>query len=187
MAGSAKKYRLSDITAFFTLKNFNLQNFISARRITPNCRFCYITHADNTLHHVATLGVVQRYLMKVPCTSSHYGDVHWPKGDWHWPTTARVISNRLKALILRACFEQTNSSLHIQDALIAQGKDLNGMQVFSQIISKCYRPSSATVKKATSLLEAMDLKKFPGENVTLFVQQATLRLAEIKLNLQMEN
>ena len=80
---------------------------------------------------------------------------------------------------LNSCTEPL--SLHIQDALTAQGKELNGIQVFNQIISKCYCPSPATVNRAIGLLEAMDLRKLPGESVTLFVQQAALLLlAEIK-------
>ncbi len=87
--------------------------------------------------------------------------------------------------LLNSCTELL--SIYLQEALIAQGLDLNGLQVFLQIMNTCYRPSSAPVKKAQAALEAMDLKQFPGENVTLFVQQATLHLAEIKMNIQMVN
>ncbi len=52
--------------------------------------------------------------------------------------------------LLNSCTEPL--SLHIQDALTAQGKELNGIQVFHQIISKCYRPSSASVRKAIASL-----------------------------------
>jgi len=76
--------------------------------------------------------------------------------------------------LMNSCSESL--SMGIQDSLTAQNLDLNGLNVFCQIISKCYRPSSATVKKAQAALEAMDLKNFPGENVSLFVQQATLHL-----------
>jgi hypothetical protein len=87
--------------------------------------------------------------------------------------------------LLNSCTEPL--SLHIQDALTAQGKNPNGLQVLYQITSKCYRPSSSIVKAKILLLEAMDLRKFPGESVTLFVQEASVLLAEIKLNIQMKN
>ena len=86
---------------------------------------------------------------------------------------------------LNSCSEQL--SLHIQDALVANGKDPNGLQVFFQIISKCYRPSSAVVKDKIKHLEAMDIRKFAGQNVTLYNQEAYTVISEIKLNLQMAN
>lgn len=88
-------------------------------------------------------------------------------------------------MLMNSCSEALK--LHIREALVATGKDLNGLQVFIQIVSKCYRPSSSTVKTLVLKLEAMDIKKFAGENVTLYNQESKVILQEIKLNVQMDH
>ena len=77
--------------------------------------------------------------------------------------------------------------IHVEDSLKAHKKPRTGVFVLLFILKKCYRPSPEKVKDLTDKLEAMDLRKFPGENVTLFVQEATRLLTEIKMNLTMEN
>ena len=77
--------------------------------------------------------------------------------------------------------------LFVEDSLAAHKKDHSGLYVLCYILKKNYRPSPEKVKKLEREVEAMDLRKFPGENVTLFVQAASLKLTEIKMNITMPN
>ena len=52
---------------------------------------------------------------------------------------------------------------------------------------KCYQPSASRVKELTEKLEKLDMRTYPGENVSTFVVEATAIIKEIKMNYLMPN
>ena len=48
--------------------------------------------------------------------------------------------------------------------------DQNGLRVLALILIKRYRPSHATVECLCNKMDAMDLTKYPAENVSLLVR-----------------
>ena len=69
----------------------------------------------------------------------------------------------------------------------ATGRELYYPIVQHQISMLTHRPSIHTVRTLVAKLEALDIRKFPGENVRLFVAEATLIVNEIQLNLTLQN
>ena len=60
--------------------------------------------------------------------------------------------------------------------------DRTGPRLIMSLLSKLYRPSQSKIRALKELLEALDITKYPGENVTLFVQDATKLIREIRMN-----
>jgi hypothetical protein len=50
------------------------------------------------------------------------------------------------------------------------------------LFEKLYRPSLANNKALLDKLDKMDIRKYPGENVTLFVQDAVKIVRELQMN-----
>ena len=77
--------------------------------------------------------------------------------------------------------------LMIREFCHATGRELYYPIVQHQISMLTHRPSIHTVRTLVAKLEALDIRKFPGENVRLFVAEATLIVNEIQLNLTLQN
>lgn len=57
-----------------------------------------------------------------------------------------------------------------------------GPRILFFLLSHLYRPSTSKVEKLQNQLKAMDITKYPAENVSLFTKDATTIIKEIKLN-----
>ena len=75
----------------------------------------------------------------------------------------------------------------IREYCHATGRELYYPIVQHQISMLTHRPSIHTVRMLVAKLEALDIRKFAGENVRLYVAEATLIVNEIQLNLTLQN
>ena len=57
-----------------------------------------------------------------------------------------------------------------------------GPTLYCALIQKIYRPSQSKIRDLKEKLESLDLKTYPAENVTLYVQDATKIIREIRIN-----
>jgi hypothetical protein len=80
--------------------------------------------------------------------------------------------------ILNSCTENLKQDLKIA----VEMKDRNGPTLLMGLLKKIYRPSQSKIKQLRDKLESMDIRKYPGENITLFVQDATKLIREIRMN-----
>lgn len=80
--------------------------------------------------------------------------------------------------LLNSCTETLRQDLKLA---VAPG-DRNGPHLLMELLSKLYRPSSSKIRRLQDSLEALDLRKYPAENVILFVQDATKLVREIRMN-----
>lgn len=60
--------------------------------------------------------------------------------------------------------------------------DHNGPQLMMALLTMLYRPSLSKIRELRSSLEALDIRKYPGENVTMFCHDASKLVCEIKMN-----
>jgi len=60
--------------------------------------------------------------------------------------------------------------------------DRNGPKLLMALITKIYRPSLSKIEALKDSLKGLNLRSYPAENVTLFVQDATKLVREIKVN-----
>ena len=70
--------------------------------------------------------------------------------------------------------------------LSVPASERNGPRLFMSLLAKLYRPSQSKIKALTVLLEGLDITKYPGENVTLFVGDAIKLIREIRMNFMTE-
>ena len=80
--------------------------------------------------------------------------------------------------LLSSCSVLLNTDLK----LTVPASERNGPQLLMALLSKLYRPSQSKIRALKVLLEAMDITKYPGENITLFVQDAVKLIREIRMN-----
>jgi len=50
------------------------------------------------------------------------------------------------------------------------------------LLTKLYRPSQSKIESLKDKLKSLDIRKYPGENVTTFVQDASKLVREIRMN-----
>jgi hypothetical protein len=60
--------------------------------------------------------------------------------------------------------------------------DQSGPQLMMALLTMLYRPSLSKIRELRSSLEALDIRKYPGENVTMFCHDASKLVCEIKMN-----
>ena len=89
----------------------------------------------------------------------------------------------------KACLNSCTDHLQlmIREYCHATGRELYYPIVQHQISMLTHRPSIHTVRMLVTKLEALDIRKFAGENVRLYVAEATLIVNEIQLNLTLQN
>ena len=80
--------------------------------------------------------------------------------------------------VLNSCTEGLKQRL--KEALSPASR--NGLELLYDLFGKCYRPSSARVETLKTELKAMDIRKYPGENITSFCADAMKIVREIRLN-----
>lgn len=80
--------------------------------------------------------------------------------------------------LLNSCTETLRQDLK----LAVLPSDRTGPHLLMELLSKLYRPSSSKIRRLQDSLEALDLRKYPAENVILFVQDATKLVREIRMN-----
>ena len=84
--------------------------------------------------------------------------------------------------VLNSCTENLRQDLK----LVIPPKDRTGPKIVMTIFEKLYRPSLANNKTLLDKLDQMDIRKYPGENVTLFVQDAVKIVRELQMNYMSE-
>ena len=57
-----------------------------------------------------------------------------------------------------------------------------GPNLLMKLLTKIYRPSQSKIENLKDKLKNLDIRKYPGENVTTFVQDASKLVREIKMN-----
>ena len=57
-----------------------------------------------------------------------------------------------------------------------------GPYVLWHIFGTCYNPSQTRIESLKSKLRSLTVRSYPGENITLFVTDATALVKEIKMN-----
>ena len=57
-----------------------------------------------------------------------------------------------------------------------------GPNLLMKLLTKIYRPSQSKIENLKDKLKSMGIRKYPGENVTTFVQDASKLVREIKMN-----
>jgi len=82
------------------------------------------------------------------------------------------------AAVLNSCTETLRQDLK----LLIPPTVRTGPKVVMTIYEKLYRPSLANNKTLLEKLEQMDIRKYAGENVRLFVQDATKIVRELQMN-----
>ena len=80
--------------------------------------------------------------------------------------------------LLNSCSNDLKT--HIKNQL--PPNQLNGPQVLWAIIQKTYRPSITKVHNITEQLKKLNIKSYPGQDITKFVQDAVTKVKEIELN-----
>jgi hypothetical protein len=80
--------------------------------------------------------------------------------------------------VLNSCTETLRQDLK----LVIPPQDRTGPKVLMTIFEKLYRPSLANNKALLDKLDKMDIRKYAGENVTLFVQDAVKIVRELQMN-----
>ena len=80
--------------------------------------------------------------------------------------------------ILNSCTEELQQRIKVA----LPESQSNGPMVMFEVFRKCYAPSHLRVKKLTDQLEAMDIRKYPGENVTSFTADAVDIIREVEMN-----
>jgi hypothetical protein len=66
--------------------------------------------------------------------------------------------------------------------LVIPPEERTGPKVLMVLFEKLYRPSLANNKALLDKLGKMDIRTYPGENVTLFVQDAVKIVRELQMN-----
>jgi hypothetical protein len=61
-------------------------------------------------------------------------------------------------------------------------QDHNGPKLMMTLLTMLYRPSLSKLKELRERLEALDIRTYPGENVTLFCHDASKLVCEIRMN-----
>jgi hypothetical protein len=61
-------------------------------------------------------------------------------------------------------------------------QDHNGPKLMMTLLTMLYRPSLSKLKELREKLEALDIRTYPGENVTLFCHDASKLVCEIRMN-----
>jgi len=80
--------------------------------------------------------------------------------------------------LLNSCTEALKKDLKLS----VMPNDRNGPKLLMALITKIYRPSLSKIEALKDSLKGLNLHSFPAENVTLFVQDATKLVREIKMN-----
>jgi hypothetical protein len=61
-------------------------------------------------------------------------------------------------------------------------EDHNGPKLMMTLLTMLYRPSLSKLKELRETLEALDIRTYPGENITLFCHDASKLVCEIRMN-----
>jgi hypothetical protein len=80
--------------------------------------------------------------------------------------------------VLNSCTEVLRQDLK----LVIPPEERTGPKVLMVLFEKLYRPSLANIKALLDKLGKMDIRNYPGENVTTFVQDAVKIVRELQMN-----
>ena len=80
--------------------------------------------------------------------------------------------------MLNSCTEDLKHDLKLS----VDSDDRFGPKLLMAVFTKIYRPSQSKIEHLKERLKKMSIRTYPGENVTLFVQDATKLVREIKMN-----
>jgi hypothetical protein len=80
--------------------------------------------------------------------------------------------------VLNSCTEILRQDLK----LVIPPEERTGPTVLMALFQKLYRPSLANNKALLDKLDNMNIRTYPGENVTLFVQDAVKLVRELQMN-----
>ena len=80
--------------------------------------------------------------------------------------------------VLASCTEGLKQ--RIKDAV--QPKDRNGPTLFYDLLKKVYTPTTSRVNTLKKQLQALDITKYPAENITSFCTDAQALVREIQMN-----
>ena len=80
--------------------------------------------------------------------------------------------------LLNSCTEALKQDLKFN----IQPDERYGPEVLMTLLTKLYRPSQSKIESLRDKLKSLDIRKYPGENVTTFVQDASKLVREIRMN-----
>ena len=80
--------------------------------------------------------------------------------------------------LLNSCTEALKQDLKLS----LPPDDRSGPKLLMALITKIYRPSLSKIESLKESLKQLNLRSYPAENVTLFVQDASKLVREIKMN-----
>jgi len=80
--------------------------------------------------------------------------------------------------LLNSCTEDLKHDLKLS----VNSDDRFGPKLLMAVFTKIYQPSQSKIEHLKEKLKKMSICTYPGENVTLFVQDATKLVREIKMN-----
>ena len=156
----------------------NLQKFLETHGMEPP--FEIVTHDGTTINmlqqpslvnksmlqtwiqDLSTLGVYDARQGRLPVCSYDLKNL-----DWSYDAVFNSCSAKLQRQL---------------DSRLAPA-DRNGPMALFHILQLVYRHSDSRVENITKQIESLNLRDFPGENVTLFVQKMQYLLDELEMNL----
>jgi len=80
--------------------------------------------------------------------------------------------------MLNSCTEDLKHDIKLS----VDSDDRFGPKLLMAVFTKIYRPSQSKIEHLKERLKKMSIRTYPGENVTLFVQDAVKLVREIKMN-----
>jgi len=85
--------------------------------------------------------------------------------------------------MLNSCTEDLKHDLKLS----VDSDDRFGPKLLMAVFTKIYHPSQSKIEHLKERLKKMSIRTYPGENVTLFVQDAVKLVREIKMNFMMNS
>ena len=140
--------------------------------------FTIIKHDGTTVNMLQQPGMITASLVDTWTNDVLTDGVY--DNDTHFDLCPYDLTNMewsAKAL-LNSCSEALKHELK----LTVKPGNRYGPALLMEVLNKLYRPSQAKTQELKAQLEKLDIRKFPGENITLFNQAAVKIIREIQMN-----
>ena len=155
----------------------NLQKFLEAHGMEPP--FEIIAHDGSKTNMLQQPGLINKSMLRSGIKDLTTDGVNDPAGrlpvcsydqtnlDWSYDAVINSCSAKLE--------RELDSNL--------DPADRNGPMALFEILQLVYRHSDSRVERITKQIENLNLRDFPGQNVTLFKQKMDHLLEELEMNL----